>query len=92
LRRSLPGLLARARWRLLRFLWLARGAELRERRGLGVLHLQRAVQARATRLFLALDLLRRLDLHVQRREDGHGVELDASSIAANSSKASRLYS
>ena len=39
MRRRLTGLLTRARWRLLRFLRLARGAELGERRGLGVLHL-----------------------------------------------------
>ena len=63
--------------RRLRLACFARGTELRERRGFGVLRLQRAIEPRATRLFLALDLLGTLHLHVERREDRDGVELDA---------------
>ena len=42
-----------------------------------MLRLQRAIETRATRLFFALDLLGALHLHVERGEDGDGVELDA---------------
>src|SRR5262245_27500815 len=56
---------ARAGWRGLRLL-AGRATELRQRRGLGVLHLQRAIEPRTARLFLALDLLRALHLHVER--------------------------
>src|SRR5690349_13406559 len=58
-----------------RLLWrlLTRGTQLRERRGFGVLSLQRAIQPLATLFFLAFDLLGALHLHVERREDRDGV-------------------
>ena len=42
-----------------------------------MLRLQRAIEPRAARLFFAFDLLGALHLHVERRENGDRIELDA---------------
>src|SRR5688572_29314058 len=67
----------RARRRRLRRRVAAGTGELRQRGGLGMLRLQRQIEAVAALFFLALDLLGRLHFDVDRREDGDGLELDA---------------